>query len=450
MRALIALLLISSSLFAQSLPQQLRDNAKLFTDSADTIDQQSVLITIQAARIAELEKQLFGSSSEFTSDKIKYIGRAKVPNVGMTCSSLAYDPATDTFYTIGASGLNPFPLMSFKIDDATLHPDVLSSATNVTGLGYLNTNDPLKMGGQAMVSMKGLLVHEGKLHLNYCSYYANSSNLPVQAYVTLDGTKTILGPWKMTSLIHSDRVKGMTYVAPTALAEATGFPLISFGVRGSTSQLQSWGIGLTAHSAPGDEAPLSELPGKLVSYWPMKNRQGITPPVSYSDYPGDNQYPVVYLQRQVDGSVTKIPFLDGGILMQSGCFIGQKTLLIVGSSNWGNAWYGNPTDFQDVPSIVDPTKPTGSINVSRGGHIEAIIDKFWFVRVSDIVDKIKANDLRVVHYATGRMSEFGNPVLQTNTFGQMYYNEQKKLLYMLNHGSGNNAFPVILVFKVDA
>lgn len=435
------------------LVQRLREKSLFYSGAADTIDAQSATISNQAAtindqaaEIVDLKRQLveLQTAGDLKPHSLSFLGRVKVPSVGMTSSGLAFDPAAGWWYTIGAAGNDPFGLYRFKI--GALDPATLGTATNVENLGAINVNDVLKMTGKALVSMKGLL-WEGndKLLLNYGSYYANGFNTHCLARYDVVQRKVVEGPWMVPDTISSETVKGMTLVAPPALAAAIGRPLVSFGVRGSTPQKQSWGLGLVGLDSPAVTQPVTQA--TIVSHWPMKIMPGITPVVPYSDYPGDENFRTVYLQRAADGTVTKIP-MTGGASMHSACFVNNKTLVVFGSQPYGYQWYGNQTDFTDVPSLIDPSRQTIGMSAPRGGHVEAVIDKFWFFRVDDIIAKFTAGDKLIQHYATGRITDLGGGLLvplQTYGFGQLVEVEDK--IYGICHGAGNIASPHILAFK---
>lgn len=390
-------------------------------------------------------------SADLSASDFTFLGRFRILGIGMTSHGLAYDPTENHWYTIGKSGQDPFYLYRFDLNEASLSPAALSIATNVSQVALLNDGNPLKISGNALLSMKGLLYDNGELRLNFGSYYAAGKNLPYTAIYEI-ATNKVVGPWMVDPAVHSDRIKGMTLVAPDIVDKATGMPFVEFNYRGSMSQAQSWGLGLAASEDCFSLMPMTNVPAKIVSHWPMKllpKKDGIADQVQYSDYPGEQEFPAVYLQRRADGSVEKTPIPNNGVLMHGATFVGDD-MVVFGSVPYGNQWYGSPDDFKDVPSSIDPSKPTASMNTARGGHVEAIVDTFWLVRGRDIASKFAAGDQKIAHYASGRVSTLGGsvPLVQTRTFGQPVYRPDNKLLYVLNHGAGNSGSPVILVWKV--
>ena len=220
-----------------------------------------------------------------------------------------------------------------------------------------------------------------------------------------------------------------------------GFPFVTFGARGSTSQNQSWGLGLVGMDDPFGTG------AKIIAHWPMKTLGNL---VQYSDYPGDPNHPTTYLQTTAAGEVIKTPIPGSGggfFVMESACFVGDKTLFVLGYTPHGHQWYGNPTDYLGVPSMLDPAKPTTSISTARGAHVEAIVPTWWMVRTSDIAAGIKVGDQRIGHYTTGRVDLLGGDVpLQTNSFGQPLH--VGKRVYAICHGTGNFGAPQLLAWEV--
>lgn len=429
------------------LSTRLREHANLYSDSADALDAQAATISDLTAKVAELDKRLAELRGDLKPSDFMFLGRAKVPSVGMTCSGLAHDPATGWWYTVGQAGNAPFNLYRLKLPP-TLDPATLGTATQVEFVGAVNNAaDILKMNGQALVSCKGLLWEgDGKILANFGSFYANGFNLNCLARFDVNTKSVVGGPWMMDASISSETVKGMTMFAPPKLAEATGMPLLSLGVKGSTPQKQSHGIGLVALANPVAGQPT--VAAKIVAHWPMKIWPGSNPVVPYSDYPNDAALPVVYLQRAADGAVIKTP-MTGTAVFHSGCPIGTKHFIAFGSAESGNKWYGNFDDFRDVPSLIDPTKPTLGNGTYRGGYVESAVDKWWLFRAEDIAAKFVAGDKLISHYATGRIADLGGGVpvpLQTIGFGQAV--EAGDSVHVICHGSGNNASPQILVFNV--
>jgi len=135
----------------EPLSVQLRTQGRLYTDAADTLDQQIATITSQAAKIAELEARIAELRGDLKAEDFTYLGKVNVPNVGQQCGGLAYDPGSQKWYTVGSAGNNPFNLCEFKLDVATL------TATNVVSRGPLNVSDVLRMNNQALPQLKGLL-----------------------------------------------------------------------------------------------------------------------------------------------------------------------------------------------------------------------------------------------------------------------------------------------------
>ena len=442
----VAAWLCSCAWGQESVSQQLRTQGQLYTSAADTLDSQAATISTQAAKIVELEARIAELRGDLKPSDFSFLGRVRIPSVGMTCSGLAYDPATGWWYTVGAAGNAPFNLYRFKMP--TPDPATLGTATQVELVGPINNAaDVLKMAGQALVNCKGLLWEgDGKLLINYGSYYANGFNLMVLARFDVNAKAIVAGPWMVDAAISSETVKGMTMFAPPKLAEATGLPLLSFGVRGSTPQKQSHGLGLVALGNPIAGQPT--VPASIISHWPMKIWPGSNPVIPYSDYPNDEAYPVVYLQRAADGTVIKTP-MTGGAYFGSGCVVKGKFVMAFGSTDWGNKWYGNNNDFQDVPSLIDPTKMTIGNGTYRGGYVESTIDKYWLYRVEDITSKFAAGDKLISHYATGRISDLGGGVpvpLQSTTFGQAV--EVDDFIHVICHGIVGGGNAQVLVFKV--
>lgn len=420
-----------------TLSTQLRARTRLDLDAADALDAQLATIQQQSATIADLERRIADLTRpvpppvrDMSADDFTFVGRIKIPGVGMTCSGLAHDGTK--FYTIGNSGSDPFNLVEFTFDETKLSPDAVVNAT-VKPIGPLNVDNRLMMTGKNRASMKGLLWDAGSLTANFGSYYANGADLPFSCQFDV-ATKNLIRA--SFADIHSDFVKGMTLRAPAEL----GQPFVAFGVRGSTSQQQSWGLGLVGMDDPFGAS------AKIISHWPMKTLGNL---VQYSDYPGDPAHPTTYLQTTSTGEVVKTPIPGSGggfFVMESACFVGDA-MLVLGYTPSGHQWYGNPTDYLGVPSMLDPTKPTTSISPARGAHVEAIVPTWWMVRVSDIAEKIKAGDQHISHYATGKVSELGGSVpLQSNSFGQPL--QVGKRVYAICHGTGNVGAPQLLAWEV--
>lgn len=423
---------------------QLRDRSRLDLDAADALDAQAAEITVQAAtiqqqsatiaalqqQIADLTKPVPPPPRDLSAADFHYLGAVKIPGVGMTCSGLAHDGSQ--FYTIANSGRDTFNLVSLSFDEAKLSPDAVLNAA-VKPIGPMNVDNRLMMTGKNGASMKGLLWDAGSLTANFGSYYANAENLPFACRYDV-ATKSLVSVH--TASIHSDFVKGMTLRAPPEL----GQPLVAFSVRGSTSQKQSWGLGLVGMDDPFGSG------AKIISHWPLISNAQLVP---CSDYPGDPDHPTTYLQSGNNGVfMTPIPGNGGPFMvMESACFINATTLFILGHVPHGHQWYGTSTEYLGVPSMLDPTKPTTSISSATGYHVEAIVPTWWMVRVSDIAEKIKARDQRISHYATGNVSELGGNVpLQSNSFGQAV--QVGKRVYAICHGTGNFGSPQVLGWEV--
>lgn len=417
---------------------QLRAQGSLYLQAADTLDARAATIATQAARISALEALVADLRGDLKPANFAFLGRASV-SVGMACGGLAHDPVTGWWYTVGQAGNPPFNLYRFRLPAP--NAATVQAAAQVELIGAINNPaDVLKMAGQALVGCKGLL-WEGNdtLLVNYGSYYANGNNTNFLARYNVVSKSITGGPWMVEAAISSERTKGMTLVAPPALARATGRPLMSFGVIGSTPQLQSWGLGLVALDRP----VASPVPATVVAHWPMKIWPGSNPIIPFSDYPGDAAYALMYLQRAADGSVVKTP-MTGNSRFHGGCFIGDKHLIAFGNAGHGHTWYGNKDDYADVPSLLDPTKPTTSVSAARGGHVEANIDKWWLFRVDDIASKFAAGDKLISHYATGRVATLGGTVpLQSTAFGQAVYVDGR--LYVICSGGPS---PQILTWSV--
>lgn len=383
---------------------------------------------------------------------IKFIRKHYVPNSGVTINGFAYKASTDTFFCINKNGFDPFVLQEIKINPNT------NIASVVKVWGPINSvlsdgTDKLKMRGKNLVSMKGLVYDEEKngLWCSYGSFYASGQNLPFLCFVKLNdnGTIIVYGPWKVNMSIHSDKVKGM-------LTRSRPGYFYAFGARGSTSQDQSWGIGLVEVKEPDINLPeMSELEAKILIHWPMKTINGIYQsefplvPGSHSVYikGNENCNPAIGLYSYQNNTFHNI--VGGGIVL-SMCKINNNMFYFGGHGN-GYQWYGNQSSHNDtspsgayynnnIDSQIYPGFKVVSPSFSRGTHSEET-NAVWYQ-----VDLNKLQGQQQVNYDyAGKISDFGGtdiPDSLISYIGQSYYDENKKLLYLLTYG------PEILVYEV--
>lgn len=368
--------------------------------------------------------------------QLTYVSKATIPNVGMTSRGLAYNPETDTFFTIGAAGNAPFGLIEFKLPTTINGTNKCSIVKN---WGAINDpSDPLGMVGKALTNMKGLLydVRKKGLWCNFGSYYANGQNLPVICFVRLnsDGTKTIFGPWKVPM---SDIAKGIIMECPCHLMRLTKHRFMCFGVKGSTSQQQSWGLGLVTIEEPDlTLPPMSVLNTKVVSHWPMK----VLPNgYQYSDFPRDPADKAKWITQTAEMDISSYSVMDGitSLVEVHGHMFG------FGYAGKGYCWYGNANDYISKPSLLDPTKPCVSASSARGWHAEAFVHKGYRFSIKEMGDSIFAGNTSI---KPGLMWTLDYPIQKTG-MGQGYFNRDKDLVYMLVEGSGNLGAPDVSIFQ---
>lgn len=374
-------------------------------------------------------------------------GKSTIPNSGVSVGGLAYRKSTDTFFCINKNGFDPFVLQEIKLDEVT------NKVTVVKVWGQINdANDRLKMKGKALVSMKGLWYDESKngLWCSYGSFYANGENLPFLAFVKLndDGTMSVYGPWKVSAATHSDKVKGIVFYTPENYFQATGFRFFAFGSRGSTSQGQSWGIGLVGLVEPNLDLPAySELTSSVLIHWPMKTINTI----SQSEFPlipgANSKY--IKGNENVNPSAGSYSYqtntfhdIVGGGSVTSVVKI-KDNLFYLGSEGHGYQWYGNQYSHNDptpagiqysnnIDSLIFPGKKTIGATTPRGGHMEEGVAVWYRIDMTDV----PATQSQVSYKEAGKLSEFGITIdpAQTGYLGQMFYNEEKQKLYILSYG----------------
>lgn len=391
--------------------------------------------------------------ADLARDQFAFKGRARILNVGGNCEGLAYNPVSDTWITIAKSGTPPYTVAEFRLNVDQLSTFGMISTTLVRTWGDLNVSTSGPFATVGLPYCRGLLYdNSGGLLVNAAQYYANGANNPILGRYRLDislaSNQRLQGPWKFDKLVSSERAKGCLCYAPKLISEQTQQPILVLSYKGSTAQECPWGLGVVSLSEPELSCPPgSHVPARVVAFWPMKL---MTNGVQYSDYPRTG-YPVTYLQTTATGTVVRTPLdnkWNSYDLMQGGVFV-DDTLVVFGRLAHGHEWYGNPGDYQFLPSLIDPAKSTTSVFSGRGVHVEKIEGTVWLISGEQIKTKFLAGDPLISHYDTLRADALGGTVpLQSQSFSQPVWLPGSRLLAVINHGQGNTSVPMIYFWGV--
>ena len=217
-----------------------------------------------------------GSGAVLTANDFSYAGLIKIPQTKGQPSGLAYRAGTNTWFTISTGGTRPYELLVFSLPNTpSTSYQSAPQATLIRNWGNIADLSPALNLSGSLQRMKGLYWDEAgqRLWFNYGSFYAVQKHFPTFGYLTFENNQMQMhGPWCVSFATHSDRVKGMMIEAPPELQAITGERFLMFGVTGSTSQQQSWGIGLTSVAEPS--AALPPAVRTLILWDPQRVKEG--------------------------------------------------------------------------------------------------------------------------------------------------------------------------------
>lgn len=405
-------------------------------------------------------------SADSPADNFTYLGASPLWQTGQSNLGLAEDPIEGVFYTVAKAGGDPFVIVKFKL------PAVIGqNCTIIQTYPGLNLNNRLGVSGYPMLGMKGLYWDKDNQWLlcSFGSFYANGANLPVICtFKPSDGT--IGGPWKVNASIHSDTVKGMIAKLPKDLALEVPNPkktYMAFGVKGSTSQGQSWGPGLVTVEIDPTLASLAEMPAKRVIHWPMKSVFDTHTGTAYgfSTFPREPVDQGQYIlgnndvnlwnkwSYQFNDLVPITSFWQSDSIhamceIQSGC---KSYLMYFGWLARGYQWYGNNVSHQDgtaagiqynnnIDSLLFPGTKIKGVSNSRGGQAESYEPMWWIIATDKVVDAYKTRNQLVPYDFVGKTRTLGGTVVFGSAeVSNPVFNESTGLLRLINTSSKDNS-----------
>lgn len=200
--------------------------------------------------------------------ELSYIGSSPLRGMGGACWSVAYRPDTDTYFTIGGSGKNPFTLYEFS-------PVWGADAVLVKTWGPINDSaDRLGVVGKELVQFTSLEwdAERGGLWGSYGSHYSVPESVPsFLVFIEIaQAGMFVFGPWNCPAGMVG-RMRGGVMSAPLDVQVATGYDSMTFGPRSSGSGSKSWGPGVVMFDRPDPFSvpPKTVVPAQNVIDWPM-------------------------------------------------------------------------------------------------------------------------------------------------------------------------------------
>jgi hypothetical protein len=294
-----------------------------------------------------------------------------ISNIGQSARGLAYSRKRGTFFTIGADGNSPYVL--FEINP---------NGQIVRNWKALNADGTLNVVG-SFPRMPGLWIDEQNqdLYCSFGSFYSGANNNSVYR-INLDTEKKD-GPYKTD--IHSDLVKGSYCGTPCPILRATGYKFMAFGHRSSTGQSGSWGPGLILIE---DFTPSPQKATQVI-HWPIIP----SPMPSRSDYP--RPFPAQWITGPASNPVyqTFYHFQSSDGFSHLGYHDDWITYLVSWAEGW--SWYGNPLEYTNLPSLLNPSKQTISINSGTGTHFERLRYQLAFIHQDTVIGAFKSGFQRV-------------------------------------------------------
>ncbi len=444
--------------------------------------------------------QLLFPKSPLTSDLFQYEGMALLPtnasgsaqSIGMVGYGLTYRPSTNTFFMTGIKkGDGVRDDAAFNLYEVELHqaPTLAECRKTppkiVRDWGPLNPSPytTLPMGERTIPKMEGLYWDESheRLYFTYGNFYnPRQSNDPVLGYVTFENDHVnIYGPWTVKPNIHSERTKGCLWEMPKELQDLTGHRWGMFGIRGSTSQLQSWGTGLCSVAEPTQ--PNEVLDGKLIIYWALKAKayeNGHTH--AWSDFPRNNNYKIVLGNDDCGGLVHPTSY-ENNVLLDTP-EVGQyqqfdmvkhcsylkvnnfEGLIYFGTLGAGWGWYGNENAHRDpsvkgmvynnnLNSLAYSGQCRSPQSPDKGTHAELYKGYWWIVQMEDILESVRGNrDSQVGYHSCGEVASLGGapilpPVNMKPDFGDHYWDRENQRLWVVSHNV-NQGDSIVNIWKV--
>lgn len=384
-------------------------------------------------RLALVVVSATAHGADLSLSKFTYEGEHKIGGVGLAGHGLFYRPASDTWFTIGTNGNAPFVVREFRLTAA--------GSAQVQDWGALNSDGRLNVSG-GLVGCRGLLydAYWDGFWANFGSFYANYANNNFLCFVKLDyaaKTKTIEGPWRVNTSVHSDTVKGKIDDLPDDLARATGYGFLCFGERGSTAQLQSWGPGVVFISRTArDLPPGSELQAKRVVHWPMVMFSTDDGVYGRSDFECDKSLTLI------TGPVSSPTFTTWNYLSQADGFstmcVVDDAIVFTGVYGEGYSWYGAADKYAalNLDSLLYPGQKMKSVSTARGIHVEGHRPKIILMSLAAVMDAYKTGSQKLMPYETGSIQTLGGVVpMKTTSFSGTYFNKQTRKLYMIEVGA---------------